>query len=99
MESGRNMTAVAADFDQDGSMDVISSYGGKVSLYSGPDWKEVVLYELSGPRAAAIHSEIFDIDGDGDLDWAGGESKGPAVWLENPGRRRRAGSPERSIPT
>ena len=84
MESGRNMTAVAADFDQDGSMDVISSYGGKVSLYSGPDWKEVVLYELSGPRAAAIHSEIFDIDGDGDLDWAGGESKGPAVWLENP---------------
>ena len=86
MESGRNMTAVAADFDQDGSMDVISSYGGKVSLYSGPDWKEVVLYELSGPRAAAIHSEIFDIDGDGDLDWAGGESKGPAVWLENPGQ-------------
>ncbi|MBT5901262.1 MAG: VCBS repeat-containing protein [Opitutaceae bacterium] len=85
MEAGRNMTAVAADFDQDGSMDVISSYGGKVSLFSGPGQTETVLYELSAPRSAAIHSATFDIDGDGDMDWAGAESKGPAVWLENPG--------------
>ena len=86
MESGRNMTAVAGDFDQDGRMDVISSYGGKISLYLAPDWKEVVLHELSSPRGASIHGETLDIDGDGDLDWVGGESKGPAIWLENPGR-------------
>ncbi len=86
MEAGRNMTAVAGDFDRDGAMDVISSYGGKVSLFSGGDGEEEVLHELSAPRAAAIHSATFDIDGDGDLDWAGGEAKGPAIWLENLGQ-------------
>ncbi len=85
VEAGTNQTAVAADFDQDGAVDVISSYGGKVSMYLGSDGREVVIHEFSTPRAKAIHSATFDIDGDGDIDWAGGEPKGPAIWLENPG--------------
>ena len=85
MELGRNMTAVAADYDQDGVVDVISGYGGKVSLFLGGTEREIVLHEFSNPRAVAIHSATFDIDGDGDMDWAGSESKGPAIWLENPG--------------
>lgn len=84
-ESGRNFTAIAADYDQDGVMDVISSSGGKVNLILGAEGKEIVLHELSSPRTIAIHSATFDIDGDGDMDWAGGEANGPAIWLENPG--------------
>lgn len=85
VESGRNFTAIAADYDQDGAMDVISSSGGKVNLILGAAGEEIVLHELSSPRTIAIHSATFDIDGDGDMDWAGGEAGGPAIWLENPG--------------
>lgn len=86
MEAGRNLTAVAGDFDGDGDIDVITSYPSKVSLFLASDWDEVVLHELSGRHATCIHSATFDVDGDGDLDWIGGESKGPAFWLENPGQ-------------
>ena len=32
-----------------------------------------------------IHSETIDVDGDGDLDWAGTLANGHPFWLENPG--------------
>lgn len=85
VEGGRNLTAVAADYNGDGKIDVISSLGGKVSLFLAPDWEEVVLYKLSKPRAVCIHSETFDVDGDGDMDWVGGEAHGDPFWLENSG--------------
>ncbi|MEX2579516.1 MAG: VCBS repeat-containing protein [Verrucomicrobiales bacterium] len=85
MEKGRNSTAVAADFTGGGKADVITSYGGRVSLFLAPDWREVVLHRLSKPNAACIHSDTCDIDGDGDPDWAGSEAFGKPFWLENPG--------------
>lgn len=85
MESGRNNTAVAADYDGDGNVDVIASYPGKISLFLAPEWEEVVLHRFPKMNATCIHSETFDIDGDGDPDWAGTEAPGKPFWLENPG--------------
>jgi len=84
-EPGHNNTAVAADFDGDGKVDVITSAAGKVSLFTAPDWRETVLHRFSGPGGGCIHSETWDIDGDGDPDWAGALAPGKPFWLENPG--------------
>ena len=48
-----------------------------------PDWKEILL----GPEDERnfIHSEVLDVDGDGDLDWVGARYKpGLITWLEQP---------------
>ena len=87
-----NMTAVALDVNGDKQQDVITSYGGKVALFVAPQWKqEVVLHEFIGGRRSSkkkcIHSAVLDVDGDRDLDWAGGEPGGLAFWLENPGTK------------
>ena len=84
-ESGRTSTAVAADFDGDGDVDVISGYPGTVSLFLAPDWEEVVLHRFAKPKGNLIHSEVLDVDGDGDMDWAGSQAPGMPFWLENPG--------------
>ncbi len=84
-EAGRNSTAVGADFTGDGKVDVITSYGGKVSLFVAPEWKEIVIHRLEGAKGTCIHSETYDIDGDGDPDWAGAVAPGVPFWLENPG--------------
>ena len=85
MEKGRNSTAVAADYNGDGSMDAIASYPGKVSLFLGPNWKEVVLYRFPDMKSTCIHSDTLDVDGDGDMDWAGSLAWDHPFWLENPG--------------
>ena len=85
MEIGRNSTAVAADYDGDGDMDVITSYPGTIALFLAPDWTEVPLYRFPNMRGTCIHSETLDIDGDGDMDWAGSEAHTGPFWLENPG--------------
>lgn len=84
-EPGHNNTAVAADYTGDGTVDVITSSKGKVSLFVAPDWNEVVLHRFPQIGANCIHSESWDIDGDGDPDWAGSLSTGNPFWLENPG--------------
>lgn len=77
--------AVAADYTGDGKVDVIANSGGKTRLFVAPDWKETVLDETPGHDA--IHSETFDIDGDGDPDWIGARyDPGLIFWLENPGQ-------------
>ncbi len=85
MERGHNNTAVAADYNGDGEMDVITSYAGRVSLFAGPEWAETVLHRFPKLNATCIHSETLDIDGDGDVDWVGSEAWGKPFWLENPG--------------
>lgn len=85
MEGARNSTAVAADFDGNGAMDVITSYQGKVSLFAGPDWKETVIHSFEKPNGTCIHSEVLDVDQDGDMDWAGSLAHDKPFWLENPG--------------
>ncbi|WP_186775411.1 FG-GAP repeat domain-containing protein [Rubripirellula tenax] len=90
MDQGHCNTAVAIDANADGLMDVVCSYGGKVSLFLAPDWKvEHVLHRLSQRRQTCIHSTVIDVDGDGDLDWAGAVASEHPFWLENPGRLSR----------
>lgn len=85
MEKGPNTSAVAADCNGDGKVDVITSYGGKVSLFLAPDWEEVILHRFPNLKGRCIHSEVLDIDGDGDMDWVGSEANNSPFWLENPG--------------
>ncbi len=85
MENGANTSAVAADYDGDGDMDVITSYAGRVSLFEAPEWEETILHRFPNLKGRCIHSETLDIDGDGDMDWAGSEPNNKPFWLENPG--------------
>ena len=85
---GNVNSAVAADFDKDGHLDVLSSYDGKVLLHRGPEWDAHLLhafgreYSHSKPRPDCIHSCLLDVDGDGDLDFCG--SSNTVFWLECP---------------
>ncbi|MCA9068950.1 MAG: VCBS repeat-containing protein [Planctomycetaceae bacterium] len=82
-EGKRSVTAVAADFTGDGKTDVISNSAGKTRLFVGPDWREVVLDD--NPQHNFIHSEFFDVDRDGDMDYIGARyNPGLIVWLECP---------------
>jgi hypothetical protein len=76
-------TAVAGDFTKDGKPDVISNSGSKTRLFVAPDWREVIIDEGAGHDF--IHSEFFDVDADGDLDWIGARYQpGWIAWLEQP---------------
>jgi len=83
-EGFENQTAVAADFSGDGRPDVMVSARAKTRLYVAPDWRELILTD-GQPRKHAIHSEVLDVDGDGDPDYIGAVySPGPIFWLERP---------------
>ena len=85
-EGVQTMTAVAGDFTGDGLPDVIADGGNTTRLFVAPDWHEVVLDRHDDIRTY-IHSECFDVDGDGDLDYVGARyNPGLIVWLEQPDR-------------
>jgi hypothetical protein len=76
-------TAVAADFTGDGKVDVVCNAGGVTRLLVAPDWTEVVVDAES--KLGLIHSEMMDVDGDGDPDFVGTRYKpGLIFWLECP---------------
>jgi len=82
-EGERCNTAVAADFTGDGMPDIISNSGGKTRLFVAPNWIEHTIDETKGH--GFIHSEHFDVDGDGDEDFIGARYKpGLIAWLERP---------------
>ncbi len=79
----RSTTAVAGDFTGDGIADVISNSNGKTRLFVGPKWDIVILADDKDHRF--IHSESFDVDGDGDLDYIGARyNPGLILWFECP---------------
>ncbi len=81
-------SALASDFDNDGSIDVIASYARGVYVHKGPDWRPIKVCSLTPgrartkPVAACIHSCLLDVDGDGDQDFIG--SNLTLFWLECP---------------
>jgi hypothetical protein len=63
--------------------DVVFTTGGKTRLMIAPDWREVVVDDAK--EHDAIHAEVFDVDGDGDLDYIGARyMPGHVFWLETP---------------
>ena len=75
---------MAADFDGDGKIDVITGdieNDRRIFLYLGPAWEPILLH--TGIRV--IQSAALDVDGDGDLDLIGAQYRpGLIFWLENP---------------
>ena len=88
--SGMINSAVAADWNGDGRMDVIASLDDKVILFEGPEWGAHTLHVFGSgqsrnkPRSACIHSCLMDVDGDGDQDFIG--SNNTVFWLECPAK-------------
>ncbi len=87
--SGQVNTVVASDMDQDGNMDLLGSFDGKVVLYRGPEWEATVILSEMPPdqvgrvaERGCIHSALLDVDKDGDLDYIG--SNRMLFWLECP---------------
>lgn len=77
--SGGGLTAIAADFTGDGLLDVISN-AGNTRLYIAPDWTSVT---IGGGNF--IHSEVFDVDDDGDPDYIGAVYSPSLIqWFECP---------------
>ena len=81
-------TAVAADFTSDGLPDVIVDAHGETHLYVAPGWEKVVIdgkWPIRPGERNTIHSEVMDVDNDGDPDYIGAVySPGPVFWLERP---------------
>ena len=79
-----NQTAVAADFTGDGRVDVMASCGGYTRLFVAPRWEEVHVYQATSREWGCIHSEIMDVDRDGDVDYIAAVAQRGVFWLENP---------------
>ncbi len=87
--TGSINVAIAADWNQDGHMDVITTFAGKAWMIVGPDWKQRVILHRFGPGDSerrvgkgCIHGVGMDVDGDGDIDFCG--SNQTVFWLECP---------------
>ena len=57
----------------------------KTRLFVGPNWKEVIIDAAKGDDF--IHSEVIDVDADGDLDFIGARFQpGLIIWFERPAK-------------
>lgn len=90
-------SAQANDFDGDGHIDVIASYGRAVWVHRGPDWKATKVHDFvpgvsrNKPGATCIHSCLIDADQDGKLDFVG--SNQTLFWLRCPPEDPLSGKP------
>lgn len=95
-EGAACMTAVAGDFTGDHLPDIICNAGQKTRLLVAPDWREVILDDDAEHNL--IHSEVFDVDGDGDLDYVGARyNPGLILWQEQPAQPLKQAWPLRII--
>ena len=79
-----NATCVAADFTGDKRPDVIVNSGSMTRLLVAPSWREVI---IGNRKVGLIHSEVMDVDLDGDPDFIGTRyTPGLIYWLERPKR-------------
>ncbi|NQX92267.1 MAG: VCBS repeat-containing protein, partial [Flavobacteriales bacterium] len=75
------------DMDQDGDIDIFVSSGDDNSIFLfeqvdvGGFEESIVTSSFEFPRSVAV----FDIDGDGELDLAGGSNEGEVIWFKNNG--------------
>lgn len=87
-QPGMINSALADDWNRDGRIDVLATYGNRAVLLTGPDWTPHVVFEVrpglarNKLRGACIHSCLLDVDGDGDRDFIG--SSNTVFWLECP---------------
>lgn len=82
MEGFDTNTAIGGDVTGDGKADIIANSNGHTRLFVGPDFKQQIILDETN---AGMHSELMDVDGDGDLDYIGCVfATGPVYWLENP---------------
>lgn len=81
-----NQTVVGADFTGDGKVDVMASCGGATRLFVAPTWTEQRVYQGPSRGWGCIHSEVMDVDRDGDPDYVAAVARKGVFWLENPGR-------------
>ena len=80
---------MATDFTGDGVPDIIvNGDRGQTMLYIAPRWDKIIIAlppSKSFHPKHATHSEIMDVDGDGDPDYIGAYFKpGLIFWLERP---------------
>lgn len=81
-------SATAADFNNDGNMEIIFSAANKILMFIGPDYQKshtlnILESEQSKRKNQCIHSVLHDVDEDGDLDFVGSYVRG-LFWIECP---------------
>ncbi len=82
VDEGRHTTnVVAADFTDDGKIDVMTNSDGATRLFVGPDWTMRIVDQTK--EYDAIHAAVLDVDRDGDPDYIGARySPGLIFWVE-----------------
>lgn len=83
-KTGRSNSVLAADYDGDGKMEIISSTTQEVWVRSGDNHevKHIIAKLDKRHRKECMHSCLMDVDNDGDLDFIGSSKE--IFWLECP---------------